>query len=191
MIICNGVGFVHIPKTAGESIRLALMSSREPCYYFTQIRDPSKDIGSYDNRYQAHFSPRPVSQFLKLELFTCVRNPWDRYVSWYHWHLEVEKDNLPWESFIKSVLNPRPSSSSRITSQKSFLDGVEFKQIMRFENLQEEWSKSQRWSGISSSLPHSNKSKRPSDYRQYYTNKQKADVAKREEYVINKFNYSF
>jgi len=191
MIVCSGVGYSHIGRTGGESVRIALMTSGLPCYYIGKIWEPEEDIKSNSNRYRPHYPPSMVSSVISpdLKLVTCVRNPWDRYVSWFHWHLGKRKEQPEWPVFLEKILdetNPR-----RITTQKEFIEGIDWSLIMRFENLRSEWLKVQEMMGHKIELPHSNQGEGRSSYQGYYSPRQKKAVAKSESYVIDRFGYKF
>lgn len=190
MIIFNDIGFVHIPKTAGESIRTAILESENDCYYVGKVWNPEEDIKSNNNRYRPHYPPHLIKPFLspELKLVTCVRNPWDRYVSWYGWHCQYRGVAKSWDNFLASILDE--TDPKRITSQGEFLGGVDWELIIQFELLEKGWRKFQTLSGINSELPKMNQSKR-GNYRDYYTERTQHQVAEKEREVIERFNYTF
>ena len=190
MIICKHVGFVQIPKNGGESIRMSLLGSGNECYYITPVIESGSDIKSLPNRYRPHLTPDRYAPFIssQVKLMTSVRNPWDRYVSWFHWHNDNHETEISWEKFLAHVLNDR---SGVVTSQDIYFKGVNYRWIIRFENLAEEWVQFCEESGIHSPLPHYNKSTNRKEYREYYSNKQRGLVLKKEGWLIDRFGYTF
>ena len=86
--------FIHIPKTAGTSIRQVL----EPCGV-TDYFSYSKGIEEYitvKNKFPPHLTYVAAADVLAVDLnrfykFTFVRNPWGRFVSMYEYY---RKDTL-------------------------------------------------------------------------------------------------
>jgi hypothetical protein len=195
MIICRDVGFVHIAKNAGTSIRSALFLSGQ-CYYLGKVINPRADIKHKDNHFNAHFNPSEVThQIDNLWLFTCVRNPWERLVSWYSW----KKDTKSFREFVrqlykvdpeaKSERNPRIPQNNPI--QGSYFEGVSYDFVMRFESLDEDWKTVQEKLNTSVKLPVTNTSSHP-HYRKYpWTIDLIELVCDKERYVIDTFGYKF
>jgi hypothetical protein len=69
MLIARDFVFLHIPKTGGTFVQRTILEFI------------SADTGSYTH---ARYSDLPATA-LALPGFYIVRNPWDWYVSWYHW----------------------------------------------------------------------------------------------------------
>src|SRR5690349_9407834 len=84
--------FVHIPKTAGNSIQSALRGySEDQLVALRKEQDGVERFGLRNPKYKIkkHSTLHEYrdalgdKQFGSLYKFTCVRNPWDRMVSYY------------------------------------------------------------------------------------------------------------
>lgn len=73
MLISNEFVFIHIPKTAGDFIKKVCLAHFGDDYF---VGHDLKKHGSAGDLPQASRD---------LPVFALVRNPWDWYVSWYHY----------------------------------------------------------------------------------------------------------
>lgn len=197
--------FVHIPKTAGRSICTALDVNFKRDH--KTISDYCKELGEdgVRNRFK----------------FTCVRNPWDRSVSWWAFFGNMGFERIPFDQWLKKIGN-RPH---RIPSQKFPLDQMSFcrspshdilmDSFLRFESLETDWPPISNRIGVSETLPSIGKrdrqisiqtreamlrSKRPElapmipteNYRDMYTSQELIDIVARiDSETIQRFGYTF
>lgn len=185
--------FIHVPKTAGTSIRRFLP--------FRGINYHSAPDGSNDNKTGAYKmgAARRIKRGLEdvwddYFKFAFVRNPWDRTVSCW------KKNALGHKSF-SSFLDAHPYRESNhnliwhTLPQLDHICDAKGKLIVdyigRFENLQEDLGVVCDKLGIARrKLPHLNKSKHK-PYWEYYVDSQREfvyDLYKRE---IEYFGYEF
>ena len=144
--------FIHLTKTAGESVCKAL-NMRKGHLMVRELLENELNLARW-NTYLT---------------FSIVRNPWDRFVSEYHYNL---KKGIEPRSFKRAVMDLQGDRDKWKRSQYEWLslDGkIAVDKILRFENIGEEFY---RLFGIK--LPHVNRSKHE-HYSKYYT-KQTRDV---------------
>ncbi len=133
-------------------------------------------------------------------VFTIVRNPWDRMVSYYHW-LQIQNFNHPAVALSKTLSfkeflhHPQIQSSFRKNPYRSYVmtaDGqMHCDLFIRLEKLTDDMAPLAKHLGFMPEVQHVNKSNRQNDYRPYYDS-ESADVLKnicRED--INQFGYQF
>lgn len=173
--------FLHIPKTAGGSIRTAL---------------PDEAIN-----YQGH---KRLSDMVKIYpdldlsmLFTVTRNPYDRAVSQYGHAMQNYPDRLPvdkqeFKSFWFDKGSLANLGDQLMFKEQTFylvLPGGELavSTFIRYENLAEDL-----WDLFHVSLPekHYNSTQRDWDYRKYYDDDLQEYIYKRFETDFKNFGYS-
>lgn len=81
----NKILFVHIPKTAGKSIRKALGP-------FKEVKNKITKNNNYHSTYSHCESS--IKDFDSYFKFTVVRNPWDRACSWFFFRKNLVEKNL-------------------------------------------------------------------------------------------------
>lgn len=214
MIVSLGRGyiFVHIPKTGGTAMALALEArakkddvligdtpkarKRRRRVEKTRARGrvwKHATLADIDGLY----SVRDVSQ---LFAFTLVRNPWDRVVSYYHW-LQGQSFDHPAVSLAQSrpfsefLASPQTQASLRANPYARYMtraDGVEQCQLyIRLEHLSEDIAPLEAHLGFALDIPRANRSDRMADHREYYTATTSAIVAACCAEDISRFGYSF
>lgn len=177
--------FVHIPKTAGTSINLALDLSMD----HIRAIDLRGRLGR--ERWDKKFK------------FSFVRNPWDKVVSYYQFK-SMKKDPrfhaLSFSDYLKRVYIDRdPLHFSEFPQiflpQFDWLsdnsDNLIVDFVGRFENVQEDFAKiCERIGKPGITLPHQNAVRR-ADYRSYYQDKDIEIIANWYKKDIEHFGYTF
>jgi hypothetical protein len=197
--------YIHIPKTAGESVEEALTEN------FPDSRIVSNDpdwniLIKHDTFLEHDYSTKEsLDNFFT---FSFVRNPWDRMVS--HWKYFVETKRSPEMPFDEFVLdfhrvlkeadngywwNPYRKYVFTAPQLDFLVDenqriAVDF--VGRFETLQEDFDYvCKKLNRNKIKLPHKNKTKRKK-YQEYYKNEELiSSVAKRYKKDIDYFKYEF
>lgn len=197
--------FVHIPKTAGNSIRLALepfcddeltFNEKQTAYnerhggaaHRFDIKSPISNAGKHARLYQLHdsWSTEQSGDWDSYVKIATVRNPWDRMISYYFSpHFErTEFDEDDFLAFIEKMVD-RNQAGFVLINEKMAID-----RILRFETLTTDFAHLCQDLGISAALPHVNASTRR-DYRTYYSARSRDKVATLYKRDIDLFGYSF
>ena len=201
--------FIHIPKTGGCSVKIALSPHVESVldYWPNRWLD---HVGIHVNyfapyavkRFRTHTPAAllarelPADAFARLFKFAFVRNPWDLLVSSY--------------DFLKRSGNHRRSRHAR--RMRSFAEYVDYELwrgklfqsrmvtdgrgrvlvnfIGRFESLDRDFAVVCRRIGVEAALPHANRGWH-TDYREHYSDRLAARVADRFAEDIERFGYAF
>ncbi|WP_037310425.1 sulfotransferase family 2 domain-containing protein [Ruegeria halocynthiae] len=214
MIISRGRSyvFVHIPKTGGTSLSLAL--EQRAMKDDILLGDTPKAIKrrrrakslTARGRLWKHSTLADIDGVLSVEeldqltAFTLVRNPWDRVVSYYHW-LRAQSFDHPavplakTHSFEDFVLHPAMLRSLTDNPARRYMtraDGVEQCQFfIRLEHFEQDAAPLFEHLGFRFSLPRINRSDRSEDYRAYCTPQASDAVAKACAEDIARFGYDF
>jgi hypothetical protein len=191
--------FVHIPKTAGNSIQsilrdysedelVALRGEQDGIERFG-LRNPKYKIKKHSTlaEYKAALGE---AQFSGLHKFTCVRNPWDRMVSYY---FTPTQNRAAWDrKKFREAIVKAPSVADYLRLDKVEEDpfgNVDY--IMRFENLADDFRTVCGTLGISpTTLPRYNRSSRE-HYSKYYDDELRELVCARFAAEIEHFGYIF
>jgi hypothetical protein len=191
--------FVHIPKTAGNSIQtilrhysedeiVALRADQDGIERFG-LRNPNYKIKKHSTlaEYRAALGK---ARFRDLYRFTCVRNPWDRMVSYYFGTTSLMR---VWDrqEFRKLILKA-VSVTEYLRLDKGESDpfgNVDY--VMRFENLADDFRTVCAKLGIPAwRLPQYNRSNRE-HYSKYYDEELHELIRKRFTPEIDRFGYAF
>ena len=197
--------YIHIPKTAGESIEEVLSNEFEDSRIVSN--DPDWDILiKHDTLIEHDYSMKsPLSDFFT---FSFVRNPWDRMVSHWKYFIQTERSPpMPFEDFVfnfhkvlKEAINGHwwnPYRKYIFTApQLDFLTDengeVQVNYIGRFEELQKDFDHVCKQLNIKAiKLPHKNKTSRKPHQEYYKTQGCIDEVARRYKKDIEYFKYNF
>ena len=133
-------------------------------------------------------------------VFTIVRNPWDRMVSYYHWAREQSFDHpvvraAAEHDFAEFLYHPdvwRPLQASPYRSYVQGPSGADHCNLyMRLEHLRSDIAALEEYLGFRIDVGHANASVRDQDYRAYYTNDLRDHVARICADDIARFEYAF
>jgi len=191
--------FVHIPKTAGNSIQsilrdysedelVALRDEQDGIERFG-LRNPKYKIKKHSTLAEYKTALGEV-QFGGLYKFTCARNPWDRMVSYY---FTPTQNRAAWDrkKFRKAIVKAL-SVADYLRLDKVEEDpfgNVDY--VMRFENLADDFRTVCGTLGISpTTLPQYNRSSRE-HYSKYYDDELRELVCARFAAEIERFGYIF
>jgi hypothetical protein len=214
MIISPGRNliFVHIPKTGGTSLALALEGRAMKDDILIgdtpkarRRRNRLKGVEAR-GRLWKHATLRDIEGLVSAAFIaqaftvTLVRNPWDRLVSYYHW-LRVQRFDHPAVTLAKELgfsdfLNhPQTRASILATPYSAYMigpDGGERASLyIRLEAFEEDAAPLWDHLGFRLDLPHENASQRPRDYRDAYSEGDAELLAELCATDIARFGYMF
>lgn len=214
MIVSTGRNyvFVHIPKTGGTALALALEAramkddiligdtpkARKRRHRLTDAKTRGRlwkhsTLADIDGLL-------PVGELERLFAFTLVRNPWDRAVSYYHW-LQVQNfDHSAVRlartlDFTDFVTHPNIRTAFRRAAADHYMrraDGVEqCAAYIRIEAFAEDVAPLAAHLGFLPEMPVANVSDRDRDYRRYYCETASRAIAEDCAADIHRFGYRF
>ena len=191
--------FVHIPKTAGNSIQSVLRDySEDQLVALRKEQDGVERFGLRNPKYKIkkhstlseYRDALGHEQFRDLYKFTCVRNPWDRMVSYYFTPTQ-NSDTWNRKKFC-GIISKTVSAADYLRLDDGEEDpfaNVDY--IMRFENLADDFRAVCTAIGISPpTLPQHKRSNRE-HYSKYYDDDLREFVRTRFAAEIERFNYTF
>ncbi len=187
--------FVHIPKTAGNSIQSALRDySEDQLVALRKEQDGIERFGLRTPNYKIkkhstlgeYRDALGDEQFRSLYKFTCVRNPWDRMVSYYFTPTQSP------ERKFRNIISKAVSVADYLRLDWDEADPfANVNYIIRFENLADDFRTVCGTLGISpATLPQYNRSTRE-HYSKYYDDELRELVRMRFAAEIERFGYTF
>jgi hypothetical protein len=191
--------FVHIPKTAGNSIQSVLRDySEDQLVALRREQDGIERFGLRNPKYKIkkhstladYRAALGDAQFGNLYKFTCVRNPWDRMVSYYF--TPTQSQEVWDQKRFKKVISKAMSVADYLRLDKGEenpFGNVDY--IMRFENLADDFRTLCAALDISPvTLPQYNRSNRE-HYSKYYDDELRELVRERFAAEIERFGHMF
>ncbi len=204
--------FIHAPKTGGTSLALALearaMKDDVMLGDTPKAKKRRKRLEGVQaaGRLWKHSTLADLdgvvheAELDDLFIFTLVRNPWDRMVSYYHW-LRMQEFSHPAvdlakrQDFSGFVAEPAIAASFAKAPAASYVTDVQGREranlFIRLENLSEEILPLEAYLGFKLEVPHVNQSKRSGDYRKAYSQETREQVAQMCALDIARFGYRF
>jgi Sulfotransferase family len=191
--------FVHIPKTAGNSIQSVLRDySEDELVALRGEQDGVERFGLRNPRYKVkkhstlaeYRAALGEAHFGTLYKFTCVRNPWDRMVSYY---FTPTQNAEVWDrKKFRKIISVALSVADYLQLDKSEEDPFgNVDSFIRFENLADDFRAVCAALGIlPTTLPRYNRSKRE-HYSEYYDEELRELVRGRFAAEIERFGYTF
>jgi|TARA_R110000824_G_scaffold395565_1_gene596311 hypothetical protein len=198
MIICKDVGFIHIPRTGGTSIRQALFNQPYPTYTVGCITYPAEDVRAPGNIYNPHHPPMKfynLNGFNSLTLFAVVRNPWDRYLSWYLYTKRETENGRTFPEFMDTLFREVPTQRQvglgrNPVTQSEYSCASRLRFLMH-ENLDKDWDDFCSGVGLETApLPKLNATEKHR-CRDWYSDSLIELVAEKESKIISRFDYRY
>ena len=214
MIISRGRRyiFVHIPKTGGTAMALALEARAKADDIL--IGDTPKAVKrrgrvrklSARGRLWKHSTLADIDGVVSAEelgellIFTLVRNPWDRVVSYYHWLRDQSFEHpavtlaqtLGFDDFLRA---PLVQQSLRATPARHYVTDAADRErgahFVRLEQLANDLAPVEAHLGFALEIPRANVSERAANYRSYYSDEAADIVAEICAEDITRFGYRF
>ena len=215
MILSRGRNylFIHAPKTGGTALSLALENRAMKDDILLgdtpkaiRRRGKVKGVNS-SGRLWKHsmlsdlyglITPEEVD---RLFIFTLVRNPWDRMVSYYHW-LQTQSfahpavalaQSLPFAAFVahpQTVLAMKTAPYGRYVTDRDGRERCDL--FLRLEQVDADLAGLEEHLGFRlGPLQRINASQRGRDYRPYYDDATRTLVAQACAQDISRFHYAF
>jgi hypothetical protein len=204
--------FVHIPKTGGTAMTLALESRATANDLLigdtpkARRRKRRLDGLTPAGRLWKHATLADIEgivardEFAAFFCFTLVRNPWDRMVSYYHW-LRTQGFTHPAVALAKSrdfggfLNDPLTAQTFRDTPADSYMrDGAGVEHCaayVRLEHLGADLAPVVAHLGFAPEMRRANRSDRQADWRGYYSDADAALLARICAADIARFGYRF
>ena len=204
--------FIHIPKTGGTSLALALEQRAKKDDILLgdtpkarRRRHRVKGLQTR-GRLWKHSTLANIEGLVDQKVidglfaFTLVRNPWDRAVSYYHWLRAQQFDHRAVElaqtlDFAKFVTRPEICEGFRRNSARRYMTGSEGREhcdrYIRIEHFQRDAIPLTTHLRFELKLEFTNASQRQAEFSTYYTSKTADSIADCCAEDIKRFGYSF
>ena len=204
--------FVHIPKTGGTALTLALEERAAADDIIigdtpkAQRRKKRLAALTPKGRLWKHSTLADIdgivssAELADMFCVTLVRNPWDRAVSYYHW-LRAQTFNHPAVTLAKQLeFDPFMRDDSTVAGFRNWPASAYMRdargaercaKYIRIEQLEEDLASFESHLGFALNMPFANESKREKDYRLYYSDSLSEFVADVCQLDIKRFNYKF
>lgn len=202
--------FIHIPKTAGKSVRSALApycGNPEDVLINRLLSTVGINVNWFIGpvswrRGRTHTTAAqakvmlPETVFNEYFKFAYVRNPWDLMVSYYHYIKSTDTAKRSarvnkmsgFDDYLLYEIKRNKFSQSKYLIAKDGTLLVDY--VGRFEDLYKDYEFICSKVGIVSDIPHRNKTVH-ADFRSYYTDETAQLVADHWAEDISRFGYSF
>ena len=201
MIVSHKKKFIFLAfnKTGSSSVEKALKEYRNP-FLHIYLQYKYRRLPAENKYLFKHAAPKHIKLLLGADVwdaytsFVFVRNPYDRFVSLFHYRNKRESLGYPLNSdgFQAWLESGQTKSMHKLVSD--FIcddDGKVIVDIVgRFENLVTDFNRISDQIGISKKLPHINKTKH-AKYRDYYNDETRALVRSIALRDIEMFDYEF
>jgi len=214
MIISPGRNyiFVHIPKTGGTSLATALEARAMADDILigdtpkAQRRKRRLQGAQSAGRLWKHSTLRDIAGLVSDDfiagatVFTLVRNPWDRMVSYYHWLREQSFDHpavalSQRHTFSGFLRHPSTAAALRRTPYRSYVTDqagvMRASHFIRLEHLAADLAPVQAKLGLALEIPHINASTRTGTYQSHYSDSDSSYLADICAEDIEFFGYMF
>lgn len=142
LFIKNKLVFIHIPKTGGTSIEEEFKNrGDEPLFFSSEykINNHSPQHSTYNELKNWNFIPD------NFKVFTIIRHPYERFISEYNYrYIKDLPESLT--DFSKKFLGLCKNWDNHHLSCSEFIEGSKNIEIIKFENLQEDFKKLTKFS---------------------------------------------
>ena len=205
----HAFAFVHVPKTAGSSVNIAL-GRHAVCVddywanrWLTRLGIPVNRFAPWPyTKLRPHASAAVLRAWLPREVFDSlfkfafVRNPWDLLVSYWHYlrskpghrRGRIARSLPDFAAYVDYEIRRGQFSQSSLLCDRDGRLLVDF--VGRYESLPADFAFICRRIGIEASLPRVNAGIRD-DYRDYYTPALVSRVATAFAADVERFGYAF